>query len=61
MSWKVFVNNVQVKSYPFKLQAITYCLMNGYVYSGWDDWEFGSRGSICVLDERVKIIRSKDD
>lgn len=53
--WNVEVNNVVVKSYPYKVQAYTYCLMNGYVYSGWDDWERGSIGHICTLDERVKI------
>ena len=62
MAWTVLVNNVPVKTYPFKAQAFTYCLMNGYVYSGFDDWEFGgSIGSICVLDERVKIVRSEDE
>lgn len=56
MSYLVKVNNTKVKEYPFKLQAITYCLMNGYVYTGIDD--FRNR-ELLVLDDRVKIEKVK--
>lgn len=32
--YQVVVNNTTVKTYPFKIQAIVYCFMNGYVTSG---------------------------
>lgn len=32
--YQVIVNNKVVKTYPFKLQAIIYCFLNGYVTSG---------------------------
>lgn len=44
--YQVTVNNTIVKEYPFKLQAIIYCFLNGYVTSG-RGWYF--------LDDRVKI------
>lgn len=44
--YQVTVNNTIVKEYPFKLQAIIYCFLNGYVTSG-RGWYF--------LNERVKI------
>lgn len=44
--YQVTVNNVVVKTYPFKVQAVIYCFMNGYVTSG-RGWYF--------LNERVKI------
>lgn len=44
--YQVTVNNTPVKTYPYKIQAIVYCFMNGYVTSG-RGWYF--------LDERVKI------
>lgn len=53
--YQVLVDNVCVKEYPYKIQATMYCLMKGYVYSGWDDWENGSIGRIVVLDPKVKI------
>lgn len=30
----VYVKNVEVKRYPYKIQAIVYCFLNGYVSSG---------------------------
>jgi hypothetical protein len=44
--YQVIVNNKVVKTYPFKIQAIIYCFMNGYVTIG-RGWYF--------LDDRVKI------
>lgn len=44
--YQVVVNNKVVKTYPFKIQAIIYCFMNGYVTSG-RGWYF--------LDDSVKI------
>lgn len=46
--YQVVVNNKVVKTYPFKIQAIIYCFMNGYVTSG-RGWYF--------LDDRVKISK----
>ena len=59
--YKVYVNEVLVKEYRYWVQAVTYCLMNGYVYtgSGTDEWNFGY--SITSLDPRVKIIKEKND
>lgn len=51
--YQVIVNNKVVKEYPYKIQAYTYCLMNGYVYSGYDEWNSYSK-FIC-LDDKVKI------
>ena len=56
--WSVYVNGHRVKSYTYKIQASIYCFMNGYVYSGWDDFKFGSK-SIYVLDDRVEIREEK--
>ena len=53
--YQVLVDNVCVKEYPYKIQATMYCLMKGYVYSGWDDWENSSIGGIVILDPEVKI------
>jgi hypothetical protein len=59
--YKVYVNEVLVKEYRYWVQAVTYCLMNGYVYtgSGTDEWNFGY--SITSLDPRVKIVKEEDD
>ena len=50
--YNVYVNNTLVKSYPFKIQAIIYCYMNGYVSEGGHDF---NNGRYIFLDERVKI------
>lgn len=55
--YQVLVNNVCVKEYPYKIQAITYCLMHGYVYSGWDDWEWNFTRKVSYLDPKVQIIK----
>ena len=59
--YKVYVNEVLVKEYRYWVQAVTYCLMNGFVYtgSGTDEWNFGY--SITSLDPRVKIVKEEDD
>lgn len=50
--YNVYVNNTLVKSYPFRIQAVIYCYMNGYVYEG--GYDFDNRW-YRVLDPRVKI------
>lgn len=51
--YNVIVNNTIVKTYPYKIQAIIYCFLKGYVYSGYDEWH--SYNYVQVLDDRVKI------
>lgn len=50
MSYQVWLKGKEnmglVKTYPFKIQAIIWCFLNGYVNSG-RGWYF--------LDDRVKI------
>lgn len=55
--WNVYVRGVLVKSYTYKLQAVIYCLLKGYVYTGTGDW-YPYR-DIVTLDPRVKIIKEK--
>lgn len=52
MIYKVVVHNNVVKEYPTELQAIIYCLMNGYINTGYG-WYF--------LDDRVKIERCEQN
>lgn len=58
--YKVYVNDILVKEYRYWVQAVTYCLMQGYIYqgSGTDSWNFGY--SVTCLDPRVKIIKEED-
>lgn len=51
--YQVIVNNTVVKEYPHKWQAVMYCYLNGYVYSGLNEWN-NFKGIVC-LDDRVKI------
>ena len=51
--WVVKVKGEIVKEYPYKWQAIMFCYMNGYVYSGLNEWN-NSKEIVC-LDSRVKI------
>jgi hypothetical protein len=57
MKYKIYVGNTLVKEYRYWLQAITYCLMNGYIYSGsgTDKWNFGY--NVISLHPKVKIIK----
>lgn len=59
MEYQVLVNNSIVKSYTHWIQAVTYCIMNGYVYTGQgtDRWNYGY--SVTSLDPRVEIRRIK--
>lgn len=50
--YQVIVNNTMVKTYPFKIQAIVYCFLNGYVSSG-RGWYF--------LDEKVKVRKVENE
>lgn len=52
--YQVIVNNKVVKEYPTKFQAETYCLMKGYVYRGYDEWN--SFNEVVVLDDKVKVV-----
>ena len=51
--YEVYVNNRKVKEYPFKLQAITYCFMNGYIACGSGD--FGIHKRYYFMNPKVKI------
>jgi hypothetical protein len=50
--YQVKVRDEVVKTYPFKLQAIIYCFLNGYVTSG-RGWYF--------LNPYVKINEVEND
>ena len=50
--FQVTVNNIVVKEFPYKLQALIYCIENGYVYKA---------GNKYRLDERVHITGFKND
>lgn len=56
--YSVIVNNKVVKKYPYKIQAIVYCFMKGYVYSGYDEWN--SYKYLQVLDDRVRIEKTNE-
>lgn len=51
--WVVRVDNKIVKEYPYKWQAVMYCYLNGYVYSGINEWN--NFKEIVCLDNRVEI------
>ena len=46
-------DNTKVKSYPFKIQAIIYCYMHGYVNSGGYDMD---NNWYYFYDDRVKVV-----
>lgn len=54
--WDVVFDGKVVKSYPYRIQACVYCWMEGWVYSGYDDWERNSIGEINVLHPQAKIV-----
>ncbi len=49
--YNVYVNNELKKSYKYKIQAVTYCFLNGYVTSG--------RG-LYFLNPKVEIKINKE-
>ena len=55
--YSVYVNNVKVKSYKYKIQATVYCFLKGYIYSGGcdfdNDWYY-------FYDDRVKVVREDE-
>lgn len=51
--YKVIVNGTVIKEYPHREQAEAYCLINGYVFEGYDEWN--SYEHIVTLDNKVKI------
>ena len=56
--YSVYINDVKVKSYPFKIQAVVYCYMNGYVYEGGHDFD---DNWIVTLDPRVEIRKVENN
>ena len=54
----VKVNNTIVKKYKHKEQAEAYCLLKGYIYTGYDEWNYFDK--VVVLDPRVKIEHEED-
>lgn len=54
----VKVNDTIVKKYKHKEQAETYCLLKGYIYTGYDEWNHFDK--VVVLDPRVKIEHEED-
>ena len=56
--YNVYVNNVKVKSYPFKIQAVVYCYMNGYVFEGGHDFD---DNWYVTLHDRVQIRKEDND
>jgi len=56
--YNVFINNTVVKSYPFKIQAVIYCYMNGYVSCGGYDFD---NGWYRFLDKKVKIEKVENE
>lgn len=37
--FEIYVNNIKVKTYPFKIQAIIYCFLNGYITTSTGDFK----------------------
>ena len=52
--YNVYVNNTKVKSYPFKIQAVIYCYMKGYVWEGGCVFD---NGWYIFLDEKVRVVK----
>ena len=52
--YSVYINNTKVKSYPFKIQAIIYCYMKGYVSEGGYDFD---NGWYRFLDKKVEVVK----
>lgn len=50
----VKVNDKKVKEYEYEEQAVMYCYINGYVYSGIDEFD-GTE--VVELHPNVKIER----
>lgn len=46
LKYHVIVNGKRIKKYDYELQALTYCLLNGYINTG---------KGFNFLDDRVKI------
>ena len=44
--WQIIIDNEIIKEYKYEAQAITYCFLNGYIYSG-RGWYF--------LDQKVTV------
>ena len=52
--YNIYVNDTKVKSYPFKIQAMVYCFMNGYISEGGRDFD---NGWYYFMDKRVKVVK----
>ena len=46
-----------VKTYPFKIQAVIWCFLHGFVYSGFEDFQ---NKRFYILDEHIEIRRVKN-
>lgn len=53
--YQVIINDDVIKEYPYKIQAYTYCILNGYVTTGYDEWNGFKR--LVFLDDKVKILK----
>lgn len=58
--WKIIRKTLKgteriVREYPFKMQAVIWCYMHGYVTSGG----YGS-GKFHSLDPKIKIVEVKN-
>ena len=51
--YSIYVDNEKVKSYKYKIQAVVYCFINGYVYSGGHDMD---SNWYYFYDDRVKVV-----
>ena len=51
--YQVILNNNVIKSYPYKIQAVIWCFLNGYVYSGGYDFD---NKRYYFLDDSIKIV-----
>lgn len=56
--YEIYVNDVKVKEYRFKIQAVMYCYLKGYVYEG--GYDFNNKW-YRILDPQVKIKESKHE
>ena len=54
----VYVDGLKMKVYPYRIQAIIWAFLHGYVYTGWDEWK-APYTSIYVFDSRLEIRKER--
>ena len=54
--FQIIRNNKIVKEYPYRIQAVIYCFLAGWVSSGTDDW---TNQAHTFLDPNVSIKEVK--